>query len=154
MDSSRGKTLHSDLICFSLTNGRCYHKKERLVGTWLSLVEHSVRDAGVAGSNPVVPTTTPQIHAKFYPTSFFYCMGFPPHTCFLITDSSGDLNPPVHQFNQSHSLLLKAMSHCGRQPMRHTFRLQFHQSLFKVLRISVYQFQNRDPSLQHLMDSI
>jgi hypothetical protein len=27
------------------------------VGTWLSLVEHSVRDAGVAGSNPVVPTT-------------------------------------------------------------------------------------------------
>ena len=29
-----------------------------LVGTWLSLVEHRVRDAGVAGSNPVVPTTT------------------------------------------------------------------------------------------------
>ena len=27
-----------------------------LVGTWLSLVEHRVRDAGVAGSNPVVPT--------------------------------------------------------------------------------------------------
>jgi integrase len=28
-----------------------------LVGTWLSLVEHRVRDAGVAGSNPVVPTS-------------------------------------------------------------------------------------------------
>ena len=27
------------------------------VGTWLSLVEHRVRDAGAAGSNPVVPTT-------------------------------------------------------------------------------------------------
>ena len=27
-----------------------------LVGTWLSLVEHSVRDAGVGGSNPLVPT--------------------------------------------------------------------------------------------------
>ena len=26
------------------------------VGTWLSLVEHYVRDVGVAGSNPVVPT--------------------------------------------------------------------------------------------------
>ncbi len=26
------------------------------VGTWLSLVEHSVRDAGVGGSNPLVPT--------------------------------------------------------------------------------------------------
>ena len=32
---------------------RCYIF---IVGTWLSLVEHSVRDAGVAGSNPVVPT--------------------------------------------------------------------------------------------------
>ena len=27
------------------------------VGTWLSLVEHSVRDAGVGGSNPLVPTS-------------------------------------------------------------------------------------------------
>ncbi len=27
-----------------------------LVGTWLRLVEHSVRDAGVGGSNPLVPT--------------------------------------------------------------------------------------------------
>ena len=26
-------------------------------GTWLSLVEHCIRDAGVAGSNPVVPTS-------------------------------------------------------------------------------------------------
>ncbi len=26
------------------------------VGMWLSLVEHRVRDAGVAGSNPVIPT--------------------------------------------------------------------------------------------------
>ena len=26
------------------------------VGVWLSLVEHRVRDAGVAGSNPATPT--------------------------------------------------------------------------------------------------
>ncbi len=26
------------------------------VGMWLSLVEYSVRDAGVAGSNPAIPT--------------------------------------------------------------------------------------------------
>ncbi len=26
------------------------------VGKWLSLVEHSVRDAGVGGSNPLFPT--------------------------------------------------------------------------------------------------
>ena len=29
---------------------------ENLVGVWLSLVEHRVRDAGVAGSNPATPT--------------------------------------------------------------------------------------------------
>ena len=28
----------------------------RSVGEWLSLVEHLVRDQGVAGSNPVSPT--------------------------------------------------------------------------------------------------
>ena len=28
-----------------------------LVGVWLSPVEHCVRDAGVAGSNPATPTT-------------------------------------------------------------------------------------------------
>jgi hypothetical protein len=27
-----------------------------LIGKWLSLVEHSVRDAGVGGSNPLFPT--------------------------------------------------------------------------------------------------
>ncbi len=27
-----------------------------IVGVWLSLVEHTVRDRGVAGSNPVTPT--------------------------------------------------------------------------------------------------
>src|SRR5206468_9974972 len=27
------------------------------VGAWLSLVEHSVRDRGVGGSNPLAPTT-------------------------------------------------------------------------------------------------
>jgi hypothetical protein len=26
------------------------------VGAWLSLVEHSVRDRGVGGSNPLAPT--------------------------------------------------------------------------------------------------
>lgn len=39
------------------------------VGTWLSLVEHRVRDAGVAGSNPVVPTSDK------YP-GIFYVQGF------------------------------------------------------------------------------
>ena len=29
------------------------------VGAWLSLVEHSVRDRGVGGSNPLAPTTFP-----------------------------------------------------------------------------------------------
>ena len=32
----------------------------RLVGAWLSLVEHSVRDRGVGGSNPLAPTNFPR----------------------------------------------------------------------------------------------
>ena len=32
--------------------------KWRAVGAWLSLVEHSVRDRGVGGSNPLAPTTS------------------------------------------------------------------------------------------------
>jgi hypothetical protein len=31
--------------------------KHHLVGAWLSLVERSVRDAEVGGSNPLAPTT-------------------------------------------------------------------------------------------------
>ena len=41
-----------------------------LVGTWLSLVEHYVRDVGVAGSNPVVPTTK---HKASEMMLFFFC---------------------------------------------------------------------------------
>ena len=32
------------------------YKPPSKVGVWLSLVEHRVRDAGVAGSNPATPT--------------------------------------------------------------------------------------------------
>jgi hypothetical protein len=39
-----------------------------LVGVWLSPVEHCVRDAGVAGSNPATPTN-PQAFA-FFPERF------------------------------------------------------------------------------------
>ena len=34
----------------------CFLRFFRRVGEWLSLVEHLVRDQGVAGSNPVSPT--------------------------------------------------------------------------------------------------
>ena len=36
--------------------------RARLVGEWLSLVEHLVRDQGVGGSNPLSPTNFPQSH--------------------------------------------------------------------------------------------
>ncbi len=36
--------------CYQVTD----HRKG--LGKWLSLVEHSVRDAGVGGSNPLFPT--------------------------------------------------------------------------------------------------
>ena len=35
-----------------------YKTATRNVGVWLSLVEHLVRDEGVAGSNPATPTNT------------------------------------------------------------------------------------------------
>lgn len=34
-------------------------------GLWLSLVEHRVRDAGAAGSNPVNPTISGKRHGAF-----------------------------------------------------------------------------------------
>ncbi len=34
------------------------------IGMWLSLVEHFVRDEGVAGSNPVIPTYKKRLRNK------------------------------------------------------------------------------------------
>ena len=58
------------------------------VGTWLSLVEHCIRDAGVAGSNPVVPTKeinklgriAPGLFSlaslsSYHPVTFFHRIG-------------------------------------------------------------------------------
>lgn len=39
-------------------------------GLWLSLVEHRVRDAGVAGSNPVNPTNTEIIRRELKTSAF------------------------------------------------------------------------------------
>ena len=39
--------------------GRLLYQARSQVGVWLSLVEHRVRDAGVAGSNPATPTIFP-----------------------------------------------------------------------------------------------
>ncbi len=47
----KGRILSSGIW----TLAKFFDKKD-LVGTWLSLVERCVRDAEVAGSNPVVPT--------------------------------------------------------------------------------------------------
>src|SRR3954453_8136176 len=45
----------SCLVCLAETETRGY-KPASQVGAWLSPVEHCVRDAGVAGSNPAAPT--------------------------------------------------------------------------------------------------
>ena len=42
-----------------------------LFGKWLSLVEHSVRDAGVGGSNPLFPTINPLKTYSLSPDNFF-----------------------------------------------------------------------------------
>ncbi len=59
-----------------VTNYACPQCKNRVsfnapVGTWLSLVEHRVRDAGVAGSNPVVPTTASHVSLLDKPRKIF-----------------------------------------------------------------------------------
>jgi hypothetical protein len=46
-----------------------------LVGVWLSPVEHCVRDAGVAGSNPATPTKQSPGAFAFFPERF---QGQPP----------------------------------------------------------------------------
>ena len=55
----------------------CQHSDRFRVGTWLSLVEHSVRDAGVGGSNPLVPTIEMKGRNP-------YSKGFRPF-CFAVT---------------------------------------------------------------------
>ena len=60
------------------------HRKSfayRLVGAWLSLVEHLVRDQGVGGSNPLAPTNTFNKLQSWLP-----CWGPKGHP-FMLTDS-------------------------------------------------------------------
>src|SRR5882724_11353738 len=43
--------------------GPLLYKAPSKVGVWLSLVEHRVRDAGVAGSNPATPTISSRAYS-------------------------------------------------------------------------------------------
>src|ERR1700719_3941025 len=43
-------------LCLQPCHGEAIRPPTRDVGVWLSLVEHLVRDEGVAGSNPATPT--------------------------------------------------------------------------------------------------
>src|SRR5271169_5693980 len=45
-----------------------------LVGEWLSLVEHLVRDQGVGGSNPLSPTNS--FRAETFKTETLFCARF------------------------------------------------------------------------------
>ena len=57
--------------------GISVNRLSELVGTWLSLVERCVRDAEVAGSNPVVPTqkTFQKQHLPKFPRDIFMTEG-------------------------------------------------------------------------------
>src|SRR6266446_10492940 len=51
--------------------GKAIRPPAKDIGVWLSLVEHLVRDEGVAGSNPATPTRnhpTNQQHPKLSPS--------------------------------------------------------------------------------------
>src|SRR6266436_5263258 len=43
--------------CLQPSSGSAIRPPAKDVGVWLSLVEHLVRDEGVAGSNPATPTS-------------------------------------------------------------------------------------------------
>src|SRR2546427_3622948 len=63
------------------------------VGAWLSLVEHSVRDRGVGGSNPLAPTNriprkTPQ---KALETGPLLCTAHRFRTCREVLPDAGRL---------------------------------------------------------------
>ncbi len=57
----RFESCHPDHFC----NFQSDH-----IGTWLSLVEHLVWDQGVAGSNPVVPTTKKDLQKGLFFMAF------------------------------------------------------------------------------------
>ncbi len=48
--------------CLQPSSGSAIRPPAKDVGVWLSLVEHLVRDEGVAGSNPATPTRTYQLN--------------------------------------------------------------------------------------------
>ena len=98
------------------------------VGTWLSLVEHSVRDAGVARSNRAVPTTSKNTTRKGLrknrnPFLFSYqqknksvvgARGFePPTSCSQSRSATRLRHAPISSFPQKHARLkTKNPYHC------------------------------------------
>ncbi len=55
---------------------RQLHKRFSGIGKWLSLVEHLVRDQGVAGSNPVFPTVEGSGFVGEIPKARPFCFAF------------------------------------------------------------------------------
>ena len=53
-DATVSKTVEGDLMWVRLPPSA---PSPHIIGAWLSLVERSVRDAEVGGSNPLAPTT-------------------------------------------------------------------------------------------------
>src|SRR5438105_1008479 len=52
--------------------GRAGYIRIAVVGAWLSLVEHLVRDQGVGGSNPLAPTILPSFTSFETPCPAFH----------------------------------------------------------------------------------
>jgi hypothetical protein len=55
------------------------YQESKPVGAWLSLVEHSVRDRGVGGSNPLAPTKFPPKTLTDFRCSRVLGVGFGPY---------------------------------------------------------------------------
>ena len=61
------RKVHQCLIFIGFDSRCCVPYYPSTVGAWLSLVERSVRDREVGGSNPLAPTISFQTHISFHP---------------------------------------------------------------------------------------
>src|SRR5258708_1827876 len=63
--------------CLQPSGRRAIRPPAKDIGVWLSLVEHLVRDEGVAGSNPATPTSFRGLRFRCperYPENFASCL--------------------------------------------------------------------------------
>ncbi len=100
-DESTGKKMAGHVTLTVIIDKSHFERITKInyiVGKWLSLVEHSVRDAGVGGSNPLFPTNKYQGVTVGIVTV--------PLSCYLHLRGTNLLNSPPFRHQQPSSAKL------------------------------------------------